>query len=185
MQSVDLTRGTIKILGIYFWYNLNLMNQKKYYLIITNINGILKLWRIRNLSIEGKLVVFKTLAIFQLVYLALLTVINYHVTEDVAKIQKSFKWHDSSPKNKHETLRIEFKVGSIKNVNIRFIFVSLQCFRVKKLYDDCCHKWKIISLHLLHKLFETSLKFHSNLHFESKLLKDFPSFYQRILLHLL
>ena len=63
------------------------MNQKNYSLTITNINGILKLWRIRSLSIEGKIVVFKTLAIFKLVYLALLTVINYHVSEDVAKIQ--------------------------------------------------------------------------------------------------
>ena len=43
----------------------------------------------RNLSIEGKIVVFKTLAISKLVYLALLTVIPNHITEEVAKIQKN------------------------------------------------------------------------------------------------
>ena len=86
MQSVDLTRDAIKILGIYFSYTMNLMNQKNYCKAINNINGILKLWRMRNLSNEGKVVVFKTLAISELVYLALLTVIPDHITDEVAKI---------------------------------------------------------------------------------------------------
>ena len=71
------------------------MNQKNYCKAITSIHGILKLWRMRNLSIEGKIVVFKTLAISKLVYLALLTVIPNHITEEVAKIKKSFTWDDS------------------------------------------------------------------------------------------
>ena len=50
-------------------------------------------------------------------------------------------------------------------------------------YDDCFHEWKIIPLHLLSKYFDPSFKFHSNLHFESKLLKDFPSFYKQILMN--
>ena len=137
----------------------------------------------RNLSIEGKIVLFKTLAISQLVYLVLLTVIPNHITDEVAKIQKSFVWHDSSPKIKHETLRMEFKAGSLKNVDIYLKFISLQCSLVKKLYDDCFHEWKIISLHLLSKYFGPSFKFHSNLHFESKLLKDFPPFCKQMLMN--
>ena len=167
MQSVDLTRDAIKILGIYFSYNINLMIKKSYCLIITIIHGILKLWKMRNLSIEViKIAVFKTLAISKLVYLALLTVIPNHITDEVAKIQKSFIWHDSSPKIKHETLRMEFKAGGLKSVDIRFKFVSLQCSWVKKLYDDCFHEWNIIPLHLFNNFFGTSFKLCSNLHFE-------------------
>ena len=66
VQTVDLTKDAIKILGIYFSYNINLMNQKNYCKAITSIHGILKLWRMRNLSIEGKIVVFKMLAISKL-----------------------------------------------------------------------------------------------------------------------
>ena len=183
MQSVDLTGDAIKILGVYFSYNINLMNQKNYCQAITNIHGILKLWRMRNLSIEGKIVVFKTLAISKFVYLALLTIIPDHITDEVTKIQKSFIWHDSSPKIKHETLRMEVKAGGLKNVDIRFKFVSLQCSWVKKLYDYCFHEWKLIPLHLLIKCFGPSFKFHSNIHFESKLLKKFPSFYKQILMN--
>ena len=68
----------------------------------------------RNLSIEGKIVVFKTVAISKQVYLVLLTVIPNHSSDKVAKIQKSFIWHDSSPKIKHETLKMEFKAGDVK-----------------------------------------------------------------------
>ena len=152
MQPVDLTRDAMKILGIYFSYIINLMNQKNYCQTITN-HDILKLWRMRNLSIESKIVVFKTLAISKLVYLALFNVISNHITDEVAKIQNSFIWHDSSPKIKHEALRMEFKAGGLKNVDIRFKLVGLQCSWFKKLYDDCFHEWKIISLHLLNNFF--------------------------------
>ena len=78
---------------------------------------------------------------------------------------------------------MEFKAGGLKNVDIRFKFVSRQRSWVKKLYDDCFHEWKIIPLHLLIKCFGSSFKFHCNLHFESELLKHFPSFYKQILMN--
>ena len=97
----------------------------------------------RNLSTEGKIAVFKTLAISKLVFLAFLTVIPNHIIYEVAKIQKSLIWDDSSPKTKHETQRMDFKARSLKKVDVRFKFVSLQCSWVKKLYD-CFHEWKIV-----------------------------------------
>ena len=78
MQSFDLTRDAIKILGIYFSYDINLMNQENYYGAITNIHGI---------SIEDKIVVFKTLVISKLVYLTHFTVIPNHFSEEVAKME--------------------------------------------------------------------------------------------------
>ena len=36
MQSVGLTRAAMKILGIYFSYNMHLINQKNYCQAITN-----------------------------------------------------------------------------------------------------------------------------------------------------
>ena len=101
MQSVDLTRDALKILGVYFSYNINLMNQKNYCQAITNIHGILKIWRMRNLSIEGKIVVFKTLAISKLVYLAHLTVIPDHITDGITKIQKYGTIHPLKLSMKH------------------------------------------------------------------------------------
>ena len=125
MQSVGLTRATMKILGIYFSYNVNLMNQNNYCQAITNIHGILKVWKMDSLSIKGKTLVFKTVAISKLVYIAVPTVIPNHIANQVAKIQKCFILNDSSPKIRHETLRREFKVGVLNNGDIRFKFSIL------------------------------------------------------------
>ena len=42
-----------------------------------------------NLFTKGKIVVFMTLAISRLVYLALLTIIPNHIIREVAKLEKS------------------------------------------------------------------------------------------------
>ena len=53
-------------------------------------------------------------------------------------------WGDSSPKIKHETIRMNFQAGGLENLEVRFKFVSLQCSWIRKLYDGWVHEWKII-----------------------------------------
>ena len=113
----------MKILGIYFSYNVNLMNQNNYCQAITNIHGILKVWKMDSLSIKGKTLVFKTVAISKLVYIAVPTVIPNHIADQVAKMQKCFILNDSSPKIKHETLRRKFKVGVLNNGEFLYIYL--------------------------------------------------------------
>ena len=55
------------------------------------------------------------------------------------------------------TLRMEFKTGGLKNVDICFKFVSLQSSWVEKPYDHCFNEWKIIPLHLLKNILALAL----------------------------
>ena len=64
---------------------------------------MLTLWRIKNLTIKGRMIVFETLAISNIVFLPLLTKIVYQVVKELEKIQKYFLWKNSTPKIKHET----------------------------------------------------------------------------------
>ena len=73
MECIDLTSDVIKILGIYFSYNKKLLQEKNFFNHIVKIQNILKLWKLRNLSIEGRIVVFKSSAISKLTHLALVT----------------------------------------------------------------------------------------------------------------
>ena len=79
MKCIDLRNEAIKILGVYFSYNQEIKDDKDFYNIIANIQGALNLWRIRNLTLEGRIVLFKTFAISKIVFLALLTKIPYQV----------------------------------------------------------------------------------------------------------
>ena len=62
MECIDLTSDVIKILGIYFSYNKKLEQEKNFFNHIVKIQNILKLRKLRKLSIERRIVVFKSLA---------------------------------------------------------------------------------------------------------------------------
>ena len=90
----------------------------------------------RNLTLEGRIVVFKTLVISKIVFLVLLTKIPYQVLKEVEKIQKSFLWKDSTPKIRQETTCKDYNNGGLKNVDISNKIVNLQCSWIRMLYDN-------------------------------------------------
>ena len=108
MKCVNLKNNTIKILGIHFSYNKSLENDENYRRYIIKIEKLLKLWRMRQLKIEGKILIFKTLAISKVVDLALV-------------------------KLKQTALCNEYEQGGIKNADIFSKITSLQCSWVKRL----------------------------------------------------
>ena len=60
MKCIDLRNEAIKILGVYFSYNQKIKDDKNFYNIVSNIQGVLNLRRMRNLTLEGRIVVVKT-----------------------------------------------------------------------------------------------------------------------------
>ena len=165
MKCIDLRNAAIKILGVYFSYNQKIKDNKKFYNIISNIQGVLNLWRMRNLTSKGRIVVFKTLAILNIFFLALLTKIPDQVVKELETMQKSFLWKDSTPKIRNETTCKYYKDGGLKNVDISYKIVSLQCSWIRKLYDNNFHECKLIPLHLIAMSFISKLEFHSNVFF--------------------
>ena len=113
----------------------------------------------KNLTLEGRIVVFKTLATLKIVFPAPLTKIDY---QELEKIQKSFLWKESTPKTRHETTCKDYKDGGLKNVDISYKILNLQCSWIRRLYDSNFHEWKLISLHLITMSFGSKFKFHYN-----------------------
>ena len=120
---------TLKILGTHFSYNEKLKEEKNFYTTATNIQRARKTWALRNLTLEGKIVIFKTLgkivifktlgkivifktlgkivifktpAISKIVSQPLTTPVPRHIVNELEKIQKAFLWKKSSPKIKQE-----------------------------------------------------------------------------------
>ena len=149
MKCIDLCNDTIKITGIRFSYNKKKRNEKIFLDSITKIQNVLKFWRMCRLTLEGKIIVFKTLAILKIVFLSFISKVPTEIISELERIQKTFLW-PSKPKIKNETLCSDFKLGGLKNVNIKII--SLQCSWVRRLYDDSFHEWKLIPLKLIKKI---------------------------------
>ena len=124
IQCVDLVLDTIKVLGTHFSYNAKLKEERNFCLIIANIQRVLKLWKLQNLTLEGKALVFKTLALSKIIFQAFVTQIPIYVVTELKKIQKSLLWENSTSKTKHDTLCNEYKDSGLKTVDIRKKIIS-------------------------------------------------------------
>ena len=97
MKCVNLNNETVKILGVHFSYNKNLEQDKNFCKHIVKIENILKLWRMRQLTLEGRITVFKSLTV-SVIHLLLITKLHNITIDLFHKIQKNFIWHGKNAK---------------------------------------------------------------------------------------
>ena len=107
----------------------------------------MKLWKSRNLTIEGRVVIFKPLAVSKFIHLAL----TASITNLLYKTQIAFVWKDKNPKIKHSTLCNEYENGRLKNVDDFSVVVDLQFSWIKRLFENSFYQWKVILLYLVRR----------------------------------
>ena len=130
----------------------------------------------KNLTIEGIIVVFKSLAISKLIHLALVTEIPTATINWLTKIQKELYGKGKIRKSKCN----DYENGGVKNVDIFSKVVSLQCSWIKRLFDNNFHQWKLIPLFVICQHLGKKIKFHSNLEVSHSILCKFPKCYKEI-----
>ena len=160
-QCINLKTRATKILGIYFSYDKNIQFENNFNKVITNITSVFKMWRLRNLTSEGKIIIFKSLALSKLVYTAQVMQVSGSIIDKIKQIQKDFLWSSEKPKIKRETICNAFRNGGLKYVDATNEIKSLQCSWIKRLYDDKFHEWKLIPQYLIKNVFGLDFIFHS------------------------
>ena len=88
-KCVNLIKEAVKVLGVHFSHNKNLEQVKNFCEYIVKTENILKLWRMRQLTLEGRLTVFKSLAVSKLIHLLLITKLHNNTIDLLYKIQKT------------------------------------------------------------------------------------------------
>ena len=90
MKCVNLSNETMEIFGVHFSYNNNLEQDKNFWEHIVKIENILKLWRMRQLTLKGRTTVFKSLAVSKAINLLQITKLHSNTTDLLHKIEKTF-----------------------------------------------------------------------------------------------
>ena len=88
--------------------------------------------------------------------------IQNSIIQELNKIQQEFIWKTRNPQIIHDTLRKNYENGGLKNVDIMYKVVSLQCSWIKRLYDNL-QNWKVIPLHMITQKLRKKFLFHSKL----------------------
>ena len=170
IEWVNLSNDVIKIPEICYSYDKKLENEKNFLNHIIKLQNVLNMWRMRNLSLLGKTSLFKTLAFSKIIHLTLVTSVPSS-TIDLLK----------NAKIKHTILCCDYSDGGLKSVDMFSRIVSLQCFWVRRLFDNKVHQWKVIPLYLIQKYLCKNFKFHSNLDLRKSRLRKFLKYYQEVL----
>ena len=82
--------------------------------------------------------------------------------------------------SQNKTLYPSYENG-LKNVDIEYKIISLQCSWIKRLFDNTTHSWKIIPHYLINVVLGNNFVFHSNLSINEIKLKKFPNYYRQLL----
>ena len=99
MKCVDLNNKTMKILCVHLSYNKNLEQDKNFCERIVKIENILKLWCINQWILEGRITVFKFLAVSKVMHLLRITKLHNNTIDLLYKIQKSLYLAKEKGKN--------------------------------------------------------------------------------------
>ena len=58
------------------------------------MKNVLNSWRMRNIAVNWKIIIFKTLALSEIVHLTLITLFSKQLLEEMQKILKDFIWNN-------------------------------------------------------------------------------------------
>ena len=81
----------------------------------------------RQLTLEGRITVFKSLAFSKVIRLLLITKLHRNTIDLLHKIQKKLIWQGKKAKIKHSTFCNGYEKGGIKNVDLTNKMASMQC----------------------------------------------------------
>ena len=179
-KCLNLESEAIKILGVYFSYNKSLMDDKNFLTVITKIENTLFLWRKRSLTLEGRILVFKSLAFSKIIYISYLTDLPTSLINQLQSIQANFIWQGKKSKIRHVSLIGDYGDGGLKNVDIKSKMSSLRLAWIKRLFDKNFHPYKVIPLHMFSLLNSNGYFFFPNVNFSKKHF-NYPKFYVNLL----
>ena len=90
LKSLNLTKESIEIVGVHISCNKKLQDDINFCTTVTNICKVIRLWRMRHLSREGKITISESLALSKIVHLGLLTIVPEILSKNWMKSRKSF-----------------------------------------------------------------------------------------------
>ena len=141
-HNINWTNKPIKLLGIYISNNTNEAVMENFNSKVEALLRQLHWWKARDLSLRGKVLIIKALALSKFQYLASLVTIPDHVIKQVNSIIYDFIWNGKTDKVKRNLFEQEFKNGGYKMINFTDIITASSVMSVQKYLDYTEREWK-------------------------------------------
>ena len=100
------------------------------------MNGVLKLWEFRGLTLACRILVFKSLVLLKLLYACTIKFPGKFVINQLNTSYKNFIWNNKRPKIKNSTLIADYHEGGFRDVHIENKIAALKIKGVTTLLDS-------------------------------------------------
>ena len=133
---INIASEAIRTLGIFNSYDTDLVEKLNFLDNLKPLNDVIRAWEPRGLSLAGKILVFKTLAISKLLYVCTFKNPSSQIIESLNSILKKFIWSKKRSKIKHSTLIADYKDEGYRDIYIETKISFLKVKWVSRLLDD-------------------------------------------------
>ena len=140
---------SVNCLGIEVGHDLELCEKINWANKIEKIQRLLIQWKKRHLTIFGKIIVIKTLALSQIIYSATNTHIPDYVIPRLNTIVYNF-WWENKERIKRKTLIGKFEDGGVEMIDINSYFIAIKVTWIKRLMNSESN-WSVIGNHSINQ----------------------------------
>ena len=172
-------RNPVKILGIFVSYDEKGNNQHNFIHKLQKLQTNLDLWRARDLTLFGRVLIIKSLALSQLVYSASILNVPQEITPIIMTKLFKFLWKNKNDKIKREGLYQDRDKGGIRMIDVETMIKALRLAWIPRLFAPERKNWKTIPDYYLGRY--GGLSFLLRCNYCTKYIDDLPSFYKDIL----
>ena len=134
--------GVVKVLGIYISYDTDKSIKKNYSEKINNMKQKLTMWRRRNLTIAGKILILKTFGISQILYLSSVLSVPEWALKEINKTMNEFLWNGKHNKVKANVVIQNIERGGYNMCDLESMCKIQHIKWVKKYFDKSEASWK-------------------------------------------
>ena len=174
-------QGPIRYLGIYLGHNVLENNEMNWVSKIKELQKLIDSWRKRKLTIFGKILIIKTLALPKLIYPASLLPLPQDIIKNVNTIFFKYIW-GKTEKIKRNVLTSDYCKGGLKMIDIESQFSALKALWMSRIQKDSNLIWAFLPKHYIMKCTSNMVL---NMNFTDKKqfprLKMIPDFYQEVI----
>ena len=141
---ININCNAIRSLGIFNSYDTDLEEKLNFVDNLKSIKEIINIWKHRGLSLAGRILIFKSLALSKVLYASTMKCPSKQVVDQLNVMQRGSIWNNKKSKIKHSTLVADYSEGGYKDIDIRTKLTALKVAWVTKFLDDNFHPWKVI-----------------------------------------
>jgi hypothetical protein len=176
-KKLKFTEKPIKLLGIRLSNNPKDIVYENFHSKIESLIKQLHWWKARNLSLQGRILIVKSVGLSKFQYLASLLYIPENVIREINSIIYEFVWNGKSDKVKRDILEQNYDKGGQKMINMKDIVKSSLVIWIQKYLDNTDRLWKTSFEHFC-KVKNLNIFLRSNFEM-SELPKSIPNYYEQ------